>query len=139
MPDQQEEVALDSSPRSELRRSPIMAHLLDALERGVDIEHYGRLVFAMVARYFLNEEDILDLLARQPGEDHTSAENLLLQVKQHEYSPPRRETILKWQSQQEFPICPTPDDPASCNLFEDLQFPDNVYEHLADFWEEQLD
>ena len=29
-----------------------MAHLLDSLNDGKDIGHYGRLVFAMVARHF---------------------------------------------------------------------------------------
>ena len=38
-------------PVEELRRSP-MTHLLDALDRGEDIGHYGRLVFVMVGRYF---------------------------------------------------------------------------------------
>jgi hypothetical protein len=36
----------------ELKASPMMAHLLEALERGEDISHYGRLIFAMVARHF---------------------------------------------------------------------------------------
>jgi hypothetical protein len=34
----------------DLRQSTMMLHLLDALDRGEDIGHYGRLVFAMVAR-----------------------------------------------------------------------------------------
>ena len=33
----------------DLRKSDMMAHLLDALDKGKDIGHYGRLVFAMVA------------------------------------------------------------------------------------------
>ena len=36
----------------ELRKDSMMAHLLDSLEAGKDIGHYGRLVFAMVARHF---------------------------------------------------------------------------------------
>ena len=36
----------------DLRQSAMMSHLLDALDRGEDIGHYGRLVFAMVARLF---------------------------------------------------------------------------------------
>jgi len=35
----------------ELRKNDMMAHLLDALDAGNDIGHYGRLVFAMVARH----------------------------------------------------------------------------------------
>ena len=46
-----------------LRDSPMMAHLLDALEKGTDVGHYGRLTFAMVARHFLDEEELVGLLA----------------------------------------------------------------------------
>jgi hypothetical protein len=35
---------------AELRKNAMMAHLIDALSRGEDIGHYGRLVFVMVAR-----------------------------------------------------------------------------------------
>ena len=34
-------------PVDQLRSNDMMAHLLDALEHGKDIGHYGRLVFAM--------------------------------------------------------------------------------------------
>ena len=36
----------------ELRKDSMMAHLLDSLDAGKDIGHYGRLVFAMEARHF---------------------------------------------------------------------------------------
>jgi hypothetical protein len=65
--------------RSEnLRDSPMMAHLLDAVEAGTDIGHYGRLTFAMIARHFLDEERLVELLAGQPGQDETQARALLL-------------------------------------------------------------
>jgi hypothetical protein len=52
--------------RSEdLRDSPMMAHLLDALEEGTDIGHYGRLTFAMIARHFMDEDELVRLLADQ--------------------------------------------------------------------------
>src|SRR3712207_8804213 len=41
----------DSMAVDDLRRSPMMSHLLDALDRGEDIGHYGRLTFAMVAHH----------------------------------------------------------------------------------------
>src|SRR5436305_4825055 len=85
----------------ELRESPMMAHLLDALEKGTDIGHYGRLTFAMVARHFLDEDKLIRLLAKQPGEDETSARALVLQVQGRDYNPPRRERILEWQAQQD--------------------------------------
>lgn len=37
---------------ADLRKSDMMTHLLNALDAGQDIGHYGRLVFAMVARHF---------------------------------------------------------------------------------------
>ena len=40
----------------DLRNNGMMSHLLDSLEKGQDIGHYGRLLFAMVARLFLEEE-----------------------------------------------------------------------------------
>ena len=42
----------------DLRANHMMAHLLDALDRGQDIGHYGRLVFAMIARHFLTREEL---------------------------------------------------------------------------------
>jgi hypothetical protein len=42
---------------AELKNEPMMAHLLESLERGEDIGHYGRLAFAMVARHFIDEDE----------------------------------------------------------------------------------
>src|SRR5437588_7024166 len=89
-----------------LRASPMMAHLLDALEQGTDIGHYGRLTFVMVARHFLDEEHLVGLLANQPEQDETKARAMVNQVQQRDYNPPKRERILEWQAQQDFPICP---------------------------------
>jgi hypothetical protein len=122
-----------------LRRSPMMAHLLDALEDGTDIGHYGRLVFAMVARYFMDDDEIVALLAQQPEMDEEEARARLMQVKARGYNPPKRERILAWQEQQEFPICPTPDDPAGCNVYNELEFPEEVYDNIDEFWEERAE
>ena len=74
--------------REELRTSPMMAQLLDTLESGTNIGHYGRLTFVMVARHFLSEDELVDLLSQQP--DHTTADSCALvhQVKAHDYNPP---------------------------------------------------
>jgi hypothetical protein len=120
-----------------LRDSPMMAHLLDALEQGTDIGHYGRLAFAMIARHFLSENELIRLLSGQPEYDEATAHTLLHQVAAHDYNPPKRERILEWQAQQEFPICPTPDDPTSCNVYRELRFPQSVYDHIDEFWEER--
>ncbi|MBA3423883.1 MAG: hypothetical protein H0U04_04930, partial [Rubrobacter sp.] len=44
-----------------LRQSPMMVHMLDALDNGEDIGHYGRLTFAMIARYFVEDEELVSL------------------------------------------------------------------------------
>jgi hypothetical protein len=129
----------DDTRSENLRDSPMMAHLLDALESGADIGHYGRLTFAMIARYFLDHNDLVRLLARQPDQDEQAVRALLRQVEAKDYSPPKRDRILAWQAQQDFPICPTPDDPASCNVYRELRFPDEVYEHISEFYEQQVE
>src|SRR6188508_1007198 len=79
-----------------LRDSPMMAHLLDALKDGKDIGHFGRLTFAMVARHFLDEEEMVRLLSKQPDQDEASVKSLLRQVEGRDYNPPKRERILEW-------------------------------------------
>lgn len=125
--------------REELRNSPMMVHLLDALERGTDIGHYGRLTFVMVARHFLSEDEMVDLLSHQPDQTAANSRALVHQVKAHDYNPPKRDRILQWQSEQDFPICPTPDDPASCNVYRELRFPNDIYENITEFHEEQAE
>jgi hypothetical protein len=119
----------------ELRRSEMMAHLLDALAAGQDIGHYGRLVFAMVAHHFLDDETLVRTLSQDPSLDEDAVRALVLQVRERDYNPPRRERILEWQSQQAFPICPNPDDPRACNVYSELKFPDDVYEDIQEFYE----
>jgi hypothetical protein len=122
--------------RGALEQNRMMAHLLGALDRGEDIGHYGRLVFAMIARHFLEEDELTALLQRSPGVTAEQARALVLQVQGRDYNPPQRERILEWQRQQDFPICPT-DDPDACNVYKDLQFPDGVYERIAEYYEEK--
>ncbi|MBV9354352.1 MAG: hypothetical protein JO023_02380 [Chloroflexi bacterium] len=121
----------------DLRQSDMMAHLLDALDEGQDIGHYGKLVFAMVARHFLDEDELVTYLTRSPDTSEEDARALVHQVQGRDYNPPRRERILEWQSEQEFPICPTPDDPDSCNVYRDLRFPEDVYEDISSYHEQK--
>ena len=123
----------------ELRKSAMMAHLLDGLERGTDIGHYGRLVFAMVARHFLDEEELLEWLKKDEHFSEAQARSLILQVQGRDYNPPKRARILEWQKEQEFPICPDADDPGACNVYKDLKFPDGVYESISEFYEQGND
>ena len=124
-------------PVEDLRRSPMMAHLLDALENGEDIGHYGRLVFAMIGRHFVSNDELVGLLTKDQDTDEQEMKALVQQVEEKGYSPPRREKILEYQRQQDFPICPDPDDPDACNPYAELQFPDEVYESIQEYREER--
>ena len=123
----------------DLRRSPMMSHLLDALERGEDIGHYGRLTFAMVAHKFLDRDELVEWLTKDRDFDDQKAKALVQQVEERDYNPPSRQRILEWQAQQEFPICPTPDDPNACNVYRELAMPEEVYEDIEEFREQQFD
>ena len=65
---------------SELRKNDMMAHLLDSLEAGKDIGHYGRLVFAMVARHFLSDNELVKLLTKDKSFGEADAKALVAQV-----------------------------------------------------------
>jgi hypothetical protein len=121
----------------DLRKNGMMAHLMDALDRGDDIGHYGRLVFAMVARHFLAEDELIEWLQKNPDVSEAQARSLVLQVQGRDYNPPKRTRILEWQAQQDFPICPDPDDPDACNVYKDLKFPDDVYESISEYYEQK--
>jgi DNA primase large subunit len=121
----------------DLRQSPMMGHLLDALNSGEDIGHYGRLVFAMIARHFVGDDELVELLTKDRDADEQEIRAMVQQVREKGYSPPRRERILQWQSQQDFQICPNPDDPDACNVYNELQFPDEVYESIQEYQEKR--
>lgn len=123
----------------ELRKSDMMAHLLDALDKGTDIGHYGRLVFAMVARHFLSEDELISYLQKDTDFSEAEAKTLYQQVQGKDYNPPKRERVLEWQQQQDFPICPDADNPDACNVYKDLQFPEHVYEHISDYYQHKGD
>ncbi len=124
-------------PVEDLRQSPMMGHMLDALDNGEDIGHYGRLVFAMIGRHFVSEAELVELLTKDHDTNEREIRAMVQQVQKKGYSPPRREKILEYQSQQDFPICPNPDDPDACNPYQELQFPDEVYESIQEYREEQ--
>lgn len=123
-------------PVQELRDEPMMAHLMDSLEAGEDIGHYGRLVFAMIARHFLEENELIDYLAKNPDFDEEQARGLLHQIEARGYNPPKRERILDWMRRQDFPICPEPENAGQCNVYRNLQFPREVYERISQFYEQ---
>jgi hypothetical protein len=82
---------------------------------------------AIVGAYFLGRDDLVRLLRQGRGADVGEVKALVLQAIKHRYNPPSRAQILEWQQHQDFPLCPTPEDPDACNLYRDLRFPDAVY------------
>lgn len=123
----------------ELRKDSMMAHLLDSLAAGKDIGHYGRLVFAMVARHFLPHAEVLAWMTKDQDFSDEDARVMLKQVEGRDYSPPKRERILEWQAQQEFPILPNVDDPDCGNLYRNLSFPEAIYKHIGHYQEQKMD
>jgi hypothetical protein len=119
----------------ELRQEPMMAHLMDSLEAGVDIGHYGRLVFAMIARHFMSDTEMIAYLLKNPGFGEEEARGLLAQLDARRYNPPTRDRILEWMRKQEFPICPFPTDRSQCNVYRNLEFPEEVYRKINQFYE----
>jgi hypothetical protein len=128
----------EAAGEEELRKDSMMAHLLDSLEAGKDIGHYGRLVFAMVARHFLPEDEVVGYLTRDKDFSEEQAVLMMRQVESRDYNPPKRERIMEWQAQQDFPILPNPEDPDCGNLYRNLKFPEAVYEHIGHYQEEKL-
>lgn len=126
-------------PIQDLKRDSMMAHLIESLQKGNDIGHYGRLVFAMVARHFLDDEELVKWLQKDKDFSQEQALALVQQVKTRGYNPPRRERIMQWQSQQDFPILPNPEDPDCGNVYKDLKFPDGVYEHIEEYYEHKAE
>ena len=122
---------------SELRKNRMIEHLVENLEAGKDVEHYGRLVFAMVARHFLGEDEIVSYLAKSPGSSPEAVRAFVRNVADQAHNPPSPTTIHEWQRLQAFPICPDPDDPSACNVYADLALPASVYESVERFHEER--
>lgn len=121
----------------DLRQSPMMAHLVDSLDRGEDIGHYGRLVMIMVGRHFLSEDELLEQLMKDKDCDEAMARSMIAQVSAKDYNPPKRERILEWMGQQDFPICEDASDPNSCNVYKNLKFPPDIYEKISSYYQDK--
>jgi hypothetical protein len=128
----------DGAGETELRNDSMMAHLLDSLQDGKDIGHYGRLTFAMVARHFMPREEVLAWLTRDADFEEEAAEVMLRQVEDKDYNPPKRDRILEWQAEQAFAIIPNPDDPDCGNLYRNLKFPNKIYGHIEHYQEQKI-
>jgi hypothetical protein len=124
----------DEGGEAELRKDPMMATLLDALSGGNDVGHYGRLVFAMVARHFLPHDEVLAWLTKDADFSDAQARAMLQQVEGRDYTPPKRERLIQWQAEQEFQFIDAT-DPDSGNLYRNLKFPDEIYKHIEHYQE----
>ena len=124
---------------ADLRKNDMMAHLVDSLEAGKDIGQYGRLVFAMVARHFLSENELIKLLSKDKSFGEDDARRLVTQVNSRDYNPPKRERILQYLKEQNFPICPNADDPDACNVYRDLEFPEGVYAKINEYYQQKAE
>ena len=85
-----------------------MQHLIGTLDSGHSIGHYGRLVFAMVARHFLDREELLTYLEKDPECDAEQARSLVAQVEARDYNPPKRERISRVDAETGVPGVPQP-------------------------------
>jgi hypothetical protein len=132
-----ESIPSPTDGEQELRKDSMMSHLLDSLKAGKDIGHYGRLLFAMVARHFLSADEVVSWLTRDKDFSEAQAKAMLSQVEGRDYNPPRRDRIVEWQAQQEFPILPHPEDPDCGNLYRNLKFPDSIYGHIEQYQEQK--
>jgi hypothetical protein len=120
-----------------LREDSMMCHLLAALDEGKDIGHYGRLVFAMVARHFMSDDEVVAELTKDRDFSEEQAAGLLRQVESRDYNPPRRERIVEWQKEQGFPLLPNANDPECGNVYRSLHFPTTTYKHIEEYQEER--
>lgn len=89
----------------------------------------------MVARHFLDEDEILQHLCKDPKFTEDQGRSLFKQVEARGYNPPKRERVLDWMQRQKFPICPDTDDPGQCNVYRNLEFPKEIYDRIAEFYE----
>jgi DNA primase large subunit len=121
----------------DLKKSQMMNHMLEALESGEDIGHYGRLTFAMIARHFVDNDELVQLLTKDHDADEQEVRAMVQQVEEKRYNPPNRDKILEWQSKQDFQICPNPDDPDACNVYSELAIPEGVLEDIQEYRAEE--
>ena len=121
----------------DLRESAMMNHIMEALENGEDIGHYGRLTFAMVGVYFAKDDELVSLMAKDEDADEREVRAMVQQVREKGYNPPNRDKVLEWQSKQDFQICPNPDDPDACNVYSELDIPQEVLEDIQEYREEK--
>lgn len=123
----------------DMTKNHMMAHLTDALGEGKDIGHYGRLVYAIIGRHFVEEDELVSLLAQDKDFSEEGARDLVRQVQEADYSPPGRAKIMEYMEKQDFPILPNADDPDEGNVYRDLDFPQHVYDHIQEYRQQKAE
>ncbi len=123
---------------NELRSDRMMSRLLDDLQAGTDIGHYGRLVFAMIGRHFAGEDELVRALANDHDFSEDKARVMVREVVEAGYSPPKRDKIVDFQSRQDYAIIENLDDADLGNVYKDLRFPDEVYQHIEHYREQKM-
>ncbi|GGO33641.1 hypothetical protein [Deinococcus humi] len=123
----------------DMENNHMMAHLTSALNDGKDIGHYGRLVYTIVARHFLSDDELVAQLAKDKDFAEEDARGLVQQVQERDYSPPGRNKIMEYQAKQDFPIMPDTQDPDEGNVYRDLEFPQEVYDHISEYHQQKAE
>ena len=126
-------------PMKELKANHMMAYLTESLDKKQDIGHYGRLVYAIVARHFLSEDELVKQLTKDQDFSEEQACGLVQQVQEADYSPPGRNKIMEYQGKQDFPILPDTDNPDEGNVYRDLEFPQHVYDHIQEYHQQKAE
>jgi hypothetical protein len=112
------------------------SHLLDSLDQGKDTGHYGRLVFAMVARSFHDPDELVGYLQKNRDFSEEQARVLVKKVQGTITICRARTRFTTGRSNKEFHICPDPGDPDACNVYNDLRSPDKIYENISEYDEQ---
>jgi len=90
-----------------------------------------------VARHFVDEDELVQLLRQDKDVDEDKARGLVRQVSEADYSPPAADTIRGYEQKQDFPILANPDDPDAGNVYRDLDFPESVYDSISAYHEDK--
>jgi hypothetical protein len=121
----------------DMQADPMMARLITSLAEHEDIGHYGRLVFAMVGRYFASDDELVAALQNDRDFSEEQARELVREVHAVNYSPPKREKIIEFQSRQAYRMIENVQDPDVGNVYRTLQFPEEMYHHIAEYREQK--
>ena len=123
----------------DLKRNPMMRRIIQTMESGQDVGHYGRFIFTVVASYFIGEKEITDLLKRQPEiEDSEEALGFYLQVASARYVMPTSARIRAWdksEEQKNFPLI-IQGDRNSGNLYREIPLPQQALVSVRSYWRE---